>query len=271
MTEFVPGVFYGLPAADYHRREAMSASGAKKMLRSPQHYKLMRDTPSVPTAAMEFGTVVHAGVLEPGTFGEVVAIAPEVDKRTKDGKAEWGAFAAANAGRIILSADDHSRALACVAAVRAHPAASKLLDGGEREMSLFWNDGRYKVPCKARYDAFNHGGVIDLKTTQDASPEAFGRSCATFLYHAQAAMYLSAGEHALNATPRFFAFICVESEPPHGVACYILPSAAIQAGAVLINIALERYAAALASGQWPGYSETIDALPFPKWALRFDV
>jgi len=270
MTEFLPGVFYGQPAAEYHAREAMSASGAKKMLRSPQHYRLMRDTPSEPTAPMQFGTVVHAGVLEPDTFGEVVAIAPEVNKRSKDGKAEWEAFGAANAGRIILSAEDHRRALACIAAVRAHPAASKLLDGGEREISLYWQDGRYNVPCKARYDAFNQGGVVDLKTTQDASPEAFGRSCATFLYHAQAAMYLSAGEHALNATPRFFAFICVESEPPHAVACYVLPSAAILAGGVLINIALERYAAALAAAEWPGYPQTIDTLPFPKWALKFD-
>lgn len=267
---FAAGVFPDMPAAAYHAIEALSASGGKKLRQSPMHYRLMRDTPNEPTPAMEFGTAVHAGVLEPESFAELVTLAPSVNRRTKDGKAEWQAFAALNVGRIIMAPEDYVRAQACIRAVHAHPAAAKLLDGGERELSLFWEDARYKVPCKCRFDAINHGGGIDLKTTQDASPEGFARSIAAFQYHAQAAHYISGAEHALNESPRFFAFIAVESEPPHAVACYVLPAPAILAGQHLAAIALERYAEALASGKWKGYSDTIDSIQLPGWALKFN-
>lgn len=265
---FEPGYFRDLPAADYFAVEAMSASGAKKMIRSPAHYKLMRDTPSEPTAAMQFGTAVHGAVLEPGWLSANVAIAPAVDKRSAAGKAEWAAFNAANAGRIILSADDLLRVTRCMEAVNTHPAAAKLLAGADTEGSMFWVDGKYHVPCKGRFDARNRGGFIDLKTTTDASPEGFARSAATFLYHVQAAHYLSGAEHALGETPRFFAFIAVETDEPFAVACYVLPPEAVRVGGGLMDLALERYAAALESGRWPGYPTTIDTLPFPRWAMK---
>jgi len=168
-----------------------------------------------------------------------------------------------------LSGEDFLGCIECVNAVRAHPAAAKLLDGGEREGSMFWKDGQFNVPCKARFDAMNRGGLIDLKTTVNAAPEEWGKQAANLLYHLQAAHYMNGAEAALNATPEFFAFVCVESDAPYAVACYVLPGAAISAGRVLCNIALERYAQALQAGVWPGYSPTIDVVPFPKWALRF--
>jgi len=180
---FVPGLFSTMPAEQYHAIEAMSSGGIKKMLQSPLHYKLMRDTPNEPTPAMQFGTAVHAGALEPYTFSERVVAAPEVNKRTKDGKAEWDAFAAANAGKVVLSADDYARALRCIEAVGNHPGAMRLLHGSRREVSLFWIDDTYKVPCKVRLDVWNFGGIVDLKTTQDAAPRRSAarsrRSCTT--------------------------------------------------------------------------------------------
>lgn len=269
LPAFSPGLFPIMPAATYHAIEAMSASGAKKMLRSPLHYKLMRDTPNEPTAQMEFGTVVHAGVLEPDTLDDIVAVAPAVNARTNAGKALLAEFAELNAGRIILSPSDAVRAQRCIAAVRAHPGAMKLLDGGERELSLFWQDSRFSVPAKARYDAFNHGGVIDLKTCQNASPEDFAKTIAAFDYMTQAAFYISGAEHVLNASPRFFCFIAVETEPPHAVATYALGSASILAGQHRVDIALERYAVALARGVWEGYPSTIETIEIPMWARRF--
>lgn len=267
---FAPGLYATMPGEQYHAIEAMSASGAKKMLRSPQHYRLMRDTPNEPTAAMQFGTAVHAGVLEPDTFADNVVCAPEVNKRTKDGKAEWEYFCDLHRGKTILSPEDFARSQACVAAVRAHPSASALLHGAKMEMSLLWEDGKYKVPCKARFDAWNHDLVIDLKTTQNAAPDEFPRQAASLLYHVQSAGYFSGAEHVLDLTPQGFVFVCVESEPPHGVACYQMPINAILAGGALWNTALERYAEALVSGQWHGYPETVETMKFPAWATKFD-
>ena len=258
-----------LPAGLYHKHEALSASGAKKLLRSPAHYLLMRTQPSVPTEAMRFGTAVHAAVLEPDTFADAVVQAPDINRRTTAGRAEHEAFQQANAGKVVLSADDMMRVYRCVNAVHMHPAASKLLTGGEVEGSLFWVDGEYRIPCKARFDKFNHGGMVDLKTCQDASQDGFGRAAASLLYHVQNAHYIEGAEAVLNETPRFFSFVCVEVEPPHCVAVYVLPTAAVLAGRHLLRIAMERYAECSASGKWEGYPDTIEMLDFPKWALRF--
>lgn len=266
LAGFVPGLAFDA----YRAVEAMSASGAKKMLRSPMHYKLDRSAPAEPTAAMQFGSAVHLGILEPARWSTDVLIAPDVDKRTKAGKEEWAAFKASAAGKVALSMSDYVRAEYCLNAVLDHPAARALLNGAEVEGSLFWRDRQYDVPCKARFDARNHGGLIDVKTCQDASAEGFARQAASLLYHVQGAHYTSGSEHVFNASPEFFAFICVESEPPHAVACYVLPGEAIRAGMHLMSIALERYRDALLNDHYPGYPQTIERLPFPKWALRFN-
>lgn len=279
---FVPGVFSDMPAATYHAIEALSSSGSKKMIRSPMHYKLMRDTPAEPTEQMQFGTCVHDGVLEPHAFASRVALVPaDAPKRptkaqynakkpspeTLDAIAYWRDLDAAHAGKITLSAPEFDRCRRCVDAVLAHPAARALLDGGIIEQSLFWVDARYGVPCKSRIDIRNHGGIADLKTTQDASPEAFARSAANLLYHVQAAFNNSGHEHLLDSSMKFFVFIAVESEPPHAVACYSLRGDAVRAGAYLCNIAAERYARALKTGKWSGYPDTIEEMKFPRYAL----
>lgn len=264
------GVVHGMPFPEYLALEMFSASGAKKLLKSPAHYLVDRTKPRDPTPAMQFGTAVHAGVLEPDTFCQRVAAAPVCDRRTTAGKAMYADFCAASAGKVILSAEDYQRAVGCINAVRAHPGAKQLLTGAETEVSMFWQDGRYKISCKLRTDIVSHGGMSDLKTTVDASPEGFGRECAKYLYHAQGAHYISGSEHVLNASPEFFAFIAVESEPPHAVGVYVMPSNAILAGMHLINTAMERYAEAKATGNFKAYADTIEVLQLPPWALRFD-
>lgn len=268
--EFLPGVFDGMPAAIYHAIEAMSASGAKKMIQAPALFKLMRETGSTPTDAMQLGTAIHDGTLEPDTFSARVVAAPKFDRRSKAGREDAEAFDREHAGKVILAPDDYARALGAIAAVRRHPSAAKLLDGAQVETSAFWYDGRYKVPCKARFDARNHGLLIDLKSARDASPDGFARQAASLLYHVQAAHYCSASEHVFDESPQAFVFIVVETEPPFLVGCYAVPGNAILAGAHLMNIALSRYAEALATGIYPGYPETIEILNLPKWALRFE-
>ena len=82
--------------------------------------------------------------------------------------------------------------------------------------------------------------------------------------------YFSGAEHVLDATPPFWAWIAVEAEPPHGVACYVAQPNAVLAGARLIDSALATYRDCLESGRWPAYPETIEPLTFPRFALTFN-
>jgi exodeoxyribonuclease VIII len=268
---FVTGVFNDMPAETYFAIEAISQSGAGKILKSPMHYITDRRKQKPPTETMIFGSAVHAGVLEPETFAQRVVVAPEFNKRTTVGKIGWESFRQANAGKITLTVDDYHRAQRCIDAVLSHPGARRMLDGAIVETSLFWIDGKYKVPCKARLDIRSHGGITDLKTTADASPEEFAKSIANYGYTIQSAHYFSGAEHTLDATPEFFIFIAVESQEPHAVALYQMPSNGILVGAHKMNIALERYAAALAAGRWDGYPATIETITLPRWATTLNV
>jgi exodeoxyribonuclease VIII len=266
----MPEAVAGLPFDEYLRVEALSFSGACKLMRSPAHYLLERTRHSQGSPEMLFGTAVHDGILEPETFAERVVVAPEVNARTKAGRQDRDAFAAENAERVVLSPADYARALRVIEAVRSHPTASYFLAEGQRELSLFWRDRQFDVPCKARVDIRSRGCLVDLKSARDASPNGFGRSIATYSYHWQAWHYYSGHEHVFDASPEAFIFIAVETEEPHLVGCYELPSAAMLAGRHAMTVAAERYAACLREGRWPGYSDQIQTIRVPAWALRFD-
>jgi hypothetical protein len=238
-----------LPAIDYHAREALSASGITKLLRSPAHYHIWRTTPRTQTAAMAFGTIVHALVLEPHR-APPVAIAPACERRSKADRATWAAFEANLNGRVPLKQDEFDRAQRVRDAVWANGGARLLLDGIASEVSIFWHDHEFDIACKARLDALRTDlGVIDLKTTADAAPDAFARSVAHYAYHAQAAHYWRAVEHAQHASPPFFAWIAIETEPPFGSRCYVIETNALRLGRDLADRAASRLCRGAAPGR----------------------
>ncbi|WP_250534935.1 PD-(D/E)XK nuclease-like domain-containing protein [Caballeronia sp. AZ10_KS36] len=257
-----------LPAIDYHAREALSASGISRLLRSPAHYRLWRTTPGTQTAAMALGTVVHALVLEPHR-PPPVAITPSCERRSNADKAVWTEFEANLQGRVPLRQEEFDRAQRVRDAVYAHAGARMLLENIATEVSIFWQDEAFDIPCKARLDVLRADlGIVDLKTTADAAPSAFARSVANFRYHAQAAHYRNAVQHAEHASPPFFAWIAVETEPPFGCGCYEIDSDGLDEGRRLVRAAAKVYAQALRARRWPGYPETIQLLRLPKWALH---
>lgn len=271
---FAPGVFDGLAPEEYFSVEAIGSGALKLLLRSAGHFRIECDAPSAPTPAMRFGIATHFGTLEPDTFASRVRVMPALNlKRPRDREiaAEFHAEAA-KTGAVVLSAPDHRRCLNTCAAIRAHPAAARLLHGAIVERSLFWTDARYNVPCRARWDIFNttHGAIVaDVKTCRDASPDGFGRDAANLFYHAQAGHYTSGGQHLIgDPAIDSFVFIAAESEPPHAVACYRVDDASMAAGMHHADIAYSRYQEAARTGKWGFYADTIETLALPRWALR---
>lgn len=257
-----------LPAIDYYAQEAFSASGISKLLRSPAHYHVWRTAPRPPTTGMAFGTVVHALVLEPDREPPM-AIAPACERRSNADKAIWAEFEANLNGRVPLKQEEFDRAQRVRDAVYANAGARLLLDNIATEVSIFWHDEAFDIPCKARLDALRADfGVVDLKTTTDATPDAFSRSMAHFCYHAQAAHYRNAVLHAQHASPPFFAWIAVETKAPFGCCCYEIDSDALKAGRDLVHAAAQVYAQARREQRWPAYPDTIRLLGLPGWARR---
>ena len=249
----------------YFAVEALSASGAKQLLQSPAHYRAWKDAPDAQTAAMVFGSVAHALVLEPER-DDLFTIKPEgLDRRTKDGKAMWEELVAR--GLPIIDMEDYYRACRVRDAVFAHPMARELLAGIDAEASLQWRGYSADVLCKAKVDGIGPGGIVDLKTTRDANPSRLSSTIASFQYHLQAAHY----QYGVASDPGGpgllpFTFIFVEAEAPFGVSVARLSDDAMQRGLDRMERAAELYAHCLSTGQWPAYEAVTHTVGLPAWA-----
>lgn len=251
----------------YHSDPAVGSTGLRALLVSPAHYQALGYSEQTP--AQRFGTLVHTLTLEPHTVPDRYVAAPNVDRRTRDGKAEWAAFQEAAGAREIVDAETLSSATACATAIAAHRVGRLIRAASRIEEPIFWEDAVTGIRCKARPDAIAEYGVtmaIDVKTTRDASPRGFQRAIATYGYHVQAAHYLEACA-AAGIEARGFLFACVESAPPHHVAAYLLDAEPVEEGRALRTRALDVYASCVASGEWPSYGGgKIMSIGLPRWA-----
>lgn len=250
---------------EYDQIDAARSSFLKKILQSPAHAVV----PTEQTPAMARGVRTHDAVLQPDRFERYV-VSPKFDRRTKEGKAASLDFEMSNQGREIIDQDDYDTISGCVHSVWAHPRAKELLSDGKAELSALWVDAPTGIACKARPDFMPAGGgvVVDVKTTQNASPGAFSRQVANLKYHMQAAFYLDGVSQVTGITHEAFMVVAVETAPPFAVAVYKLDFGTLEKGRALYREALERYAQCKALNEWPGYSTEIQTLAIPPWAFN---
>ena len=260
--------------ADYHAdTSAISASGLKLFMRSPAHYYAAYLDPNrierKPTAAMKLGTATHCAILEPERFNGEYTVMPEgLDRRTTAGKQAYADLLAS--GAEILSADEMAQVINMACAFRDNEISRALFDRKHAvEQSIYATVNGVSCKCRPDFITSDFLLVMDVKTTSDASPEAFGKSAWNLGYHVQAAFYRRVISEATGTTPDFI-FGCVESERPHLVAYYSVPQDLLDYADGLIDCALERYAECMRSGVWPGYVSAIEMqeLNVPGYAQR---
>lgn len=263
----IPGIYPDIPNDDYHVGPGISSSELKIVTKSPAHYKYASENPRPQTPAMALGTAVHAMILEPDKVPVVAE--PEVNRRTKAGKAELAEFHVEHAGSIICSPEQYTHAIGMRNSVMAHPMASLLFTSGIAERSHYWIDEDTGELCKCRTDWYNtdHELIVDLKTTADASEDPFLRAAVNFGYELSAAYYLE-GAKQTDTPAKEFIFVVVENTPPYAVAVYVMPETQKYKGYILWRRALDTLHQCRISDTWPGYPEGIQVLNVPKWALK---
>jgi hypothetical protein len=270
-ADLLLGVRHGLPFSEYLAVPALSNSGLKLLAKSPRHYAAQFD-PERPDAAqsdaLRRGSLLHTMALEPHEFASRYRVKPEgMNFATKDGKA-WRD--ATPAGVEIVTDAEHKAATRQARNLRLLPEVAALLGSGEGEVSFFWLDEETGAHCKGRADWVfrSPAGVVllDLKTTEDATPEAFGRSCARYGYHTQAAWYSNGWTQATGERVLGFVFGAVESAWPHDAVPYMLDEQALTKARLQIAALLELHSNCTASGHWPGIASEITTLSLPAWA-----
>lgn len=267
MKRFEKGRYDNLPASDYHDSFGVGSSNLRDILRSPARYKWKSEHREDPTPAMILGSAVHTAVLEPETWPNLYARKPVgTDRRTKEGKAAYEAFENANQGKTILPPDDYDLAVAMKDRSLRHKVFQQMLSRGKAEVS--WFAPLDMSMRRARTDLYleKEGLIVDVKTTQDASPEAFQRTIINSGYHIQAAYYMDT-VHDAGGKSYAFCFVAIEKEPPFDMAIYSLSLDLIEAGRTFYKQALRVYEECLAKDEWPSYPEAITEITAPEWYL----
>lgn len=293
--EGTEGIWLDLLAETYHAAEGCSHTMLKHIdppARLPVYLSGEREI----TAAMILGTLTHHRVLEPLAPLPKVIVPPRtypapVDcSAVKQKKAQpgdpldwhWSAkFCKAWAaqmeeqGQIILTETEFNTVEGMVRSIKDHPLCKSIFADGWSEVSVFKNSiTSPTVLRKARLDWVpRHGSaLVDVKTCQDASLDAFAKTILDQGYHCQAAYYLDLWNDAVwetAFTPReHFVFIAVEKTPPYLVAVYNLHIEAVKKGRGLNMDRLVTYGRCSAKKEWPGFSPDVETINLPQWAYK---
>ena len=239
--------------AVYHAdRSCVSVSGLKQILRSPAHYQAYLKGANKETPAMSYGTAIHSRLLEPEDYARSYVVALASDKRKKE-YTEFEATATAG-GYRILTRDQAINIERIHDSAMGHGSARALIAGGVAERTLIWQDAETGIWLKIRPDCinFDFGVCLDVKSTEDASPDAFRRSCFTYQYDFQAAVYLE-GLRASYSRDFDFAFLACEKEVPNGVALYGAPEEMLIDGRIAFRKALRILRECMDNRRWPSY------------------
>ena len=243
---------------EYRAFPALNQSAAKKLLEgSPAHYQAYMNAPHEETKALRFGTFVHSAILEPHTLNDLYATAPDVDRRTKDGKEQWAAFATANVGKTILDAEESA-----IGHLVASFARLALKNQGVTfdETEVMYHVDYNGVPLKAAIDGVAGDYLWDIKTTDDASAAGMLKAIRNYRYNLQAYWYRLVYELATGKRPLGFRFLFVEKEPPYATAvCEIGPE--LMSWAVSdFEKAVSLYRQCSESGVWPAYPDDVQVI-----------
>jgi len=255
-----------LSSEKYHScTEFVSKGHLDWIEQSPAHYAYNIQSPPKETPALTLGKATHAVILERDKIDQVIAVLPDINKRTKAGKEKYEQFVFDNKEKTILTPEEYDRAMRISEAVWSIKLFQNIMKDAETEVSCFVEiDG---IKRKSRADIFRKDGILaDVKTCQKASIADIQRSIYNFRYHVQSPFYLDNFSEAAGQKYDEFIFIFAEKEEPHGVGFYSASKTMIERGRLDYLRNLETFKECQSRGIWPGYEEKIIEVSLPKWA-----
>lgn len=260
-------VILNMPDHEYHAMPELSSSGAKALLESPARFNYWRGKVRPPKDEYDLGHAVHAKVLGAGA---AIAVLDFDNYRTK--AAQEARDDARASGLVPMLPKDMRPINEASEAVLRHPTAAALLSQpGNPEVSIVTSDPETGIGTRSRVDYLPYprsprAVAVDLKTARDASPAAFAKAVVEYGYDLQQEWYRTDYKNATGEEFEFV-FVVVETSPPYLVATYQLPLLFAEMGARKVQAARALYAECVESGRWPGYSEKIEVIDPPVWAV----
>lgn len=262
-----PGIYANIAEDRYHGGPEVSVSALKNFARAP-----LAAVASEPeeTKALHMGDVFHTLLLTPSIFDAKFYVTKltrisDREKATQEEKAKAG-------DRELVKEADFETAKRMVKSVRSQSVLiNDLLAEGEiiTEQSFYWRDPETGLPCRGRADVLHPGyrTIIDIKTTEDATADAFARSVANYAYNWQEAFYRRGLPLAGGWEPQGFLFLVIEKKPPFLTGLYQLEPRAVALGDDLTQHYLRQWAKCAKEKRFPGLpADAPVPLDLPAWA-----
>lgn len=247
------------PAWLYHAHlERQSSSLLKPLLQSPAHYKAQFFQRRQPSAAMDFGTLVHMLVLEPHRFHTEYLVVPD-----KPNVREARELRARHLGKKLLSDIELHIARNLAGKVLERPFKgrpfARYLEEGRTELTIFYDDPATSVPCRVRLDLWHPDFLFDLKTTRHTAAQPLIRNAVDLHYDLQAYMYSFADAlHSGMTRPRPFVFMAAANEPPFNVHALTAGATFMDNGRAKYERAIALYRACSDLDYWPADQDDIE-------------
>jgi hypothetical protein len=290
-----PGIYYDIPDGEYRRWNAFSKSLVSAALKTGQHLKaeISKDKN---TSAMAFGSLLDCMMLEPHEFGSRYVMQPSTYDKIEKGVAvskPWNmrsntcraiAEEMRSSGKEIITHYDYEKAISCRDSLLKNEEIRRTVERSKKQVSIVWNEPNTGVICKGRLDLYGKT-IDDLKTTNDASDEAFSVTSGKFLYHVQAAAYrqgikmltgedlkfrlfvVETGDETDFPLSRIFTFDGQYLDQENGERLWVPDNESLLAGELMFKRACIKIVQYEKHG-FTGYSKFPEPFSVPGWSIR---
>jgi hypothetical protein len=221
-----------------------------------------RDDDSDASAAMRWGTLAHAALLEPATLAARVAVWDGAKRGS-----EYLTFKAdvQARGLEIVTRGELDKLTAMNAAIRADKDARWIVGQCDRtEVGIEWTDGDYGL-AKGRLDGCGAGMLLEYKTCRSISRRAFLNAGFTMGYHIGAAWYW----HGYGR-PEAVYILAQQSTAPYTVCSYVVPHTVLALAYEESREIAMRYRMAERAGVFSGPYSGLQTYELPAWATGND-
>lgn len=246
------GLHANLPYATYHEDPALRHSVLHRMSISALHLKTSLEEGDSDSSALTLGRVFHTLVLQPELEKATVVV---VDASTR-GTNIYKAAALANPGKDLALRHEMENLKRMRDRFHGKAINRGLLAGAAFESTVFWEDRRTGIYCKARPDIYHQAGVlIDIKTTERML--WFLRDAENLGYFNQLAYYADGVAAVTGRAPQTVLLVAVEKTGARDSKIFdVTPKLAKARRENALY--LDKYAQCLKTDRWPGYAEQIE-------------
>lgn len=185
----------------------LSYSSLKEFAKSPKHYLDYLNRKKETTPAMLFGSMIHCLLLEPFKFDDQFAVMGNIDRRTTEGKKAYNEFVENSAGKDVVTESDYNDAKNIV----NNAMSNKEIADAVNNCSAFEQEFRteiFELPIRGFFDGVADDYILEVKTTNDATPKTIINDFYNRQYHMQAGLYNLVAEKPIK-------YLIIETKAPY--------------------------------------------------------